>query len=559
MSQRHPNVIYLNPEGQPHPGKPLTIQSPRLHEELGDEDGDLRPLLADYPIDADGLYFGTVAPSDDVPFMWPHQIHQIMKSQCHVIKDSDRSEPLAYPDDSVIDASYPGICAILTTARHHGKASPELLQKQWGIGYETAQKTIEVTTQLVVRHATHPLRQRYQTNLLSLKHKRINEEFHSDTLFSKYESYSKNTCAQVFTTQSGFVVVYPMTSKSRCAKALTTLVQDVGIPNCLFCDNAPEMVGPKTDFRKTTNYYKIKLLTNEPHTPKQNRIAEGTIGHMRQRWLTIQQQKQVSLHLWDFGLVWIAEIMSRTYQAHNRRMGLEVVTSDTCNISEYVDFSFYNWVWFWHTPSSQEPAQPGRWLGVSHRVGTVLCYWVLTRKGSILSRSTVQNVTELEMQVDENKKLFDDMDVEIKRKMDGGAHATEPLPNLLYLEDEPADGPECFNVNGFVPDVDNVDGYDEYIGAELMFDFMGDDAAWGRVIKRAKGENGQPLGARNANPILDTRMYTVQLSDGSHCELSANIIAENLYAQVNEQGHQQLIFREIFGHRTNGDYTNDMF
>jgi hypothetical protein len=113
----------------------------------------------------------------------------------------------------------------------------------------------------------------------------------------------------VFTTQSGFVIMYPM----RCAEALTTLVQDVGIPNSLFCDNAPEMVGHETNFRKTTNYYKIKLLTNEPHTPKQNRIAEGTISHMRWHWLAIQQQKQVSLQLWDFGLVWIAEIMLRTY------------------------------------------------------------------------------------------------------------------------------------------------------------------------------------------------------------------------------------------------------
>jgi hypothetical protein len=162
------------------------------------------------------------------------------------------------------------------------------------------------------------------------------------------------------------------------------------------------------------------------------------------------------------------------------------------------------------------------------------------------------------MHVNKNKKLFDDMDVEIKRKMDSGAHVMELLPNMLYLEDEPADEPNCFDVSGFVPDVDNVDGYDEYIGAELMFDFMGDNVARGRVIKRAKGKDGQPLGTRNANPILDTRMYTVQLSDGSHHELSANIIAENLYAQVNEQGHQQLIFREIIRHRTNEEFTNEM-
>jgi hypothetical protein len=95
-------------------------------------------------------------------------------------------------------------------------------------------------------HAAHLLCQRYQTDLLSLNHKQMNKEFNSDTLFSKSELYSKNTCAQVFTTQSGFIVIYPMTSKASCAEALTSPIQDNGIPNKLFCDNAPEMVGSET-------------------------------------------------------------------------------------------------------------------------------------------------------------------------------------------------------------------------------------------------------------------------------------------------------------------------
>jgi hypothetical protein len=119
------------------------------------------------------------------------------------------------------------------------------------------------------------------------------------------------------------------------------------------------MVSPETNFCKATNYYKIKQATNKPYTPKQNHIAEGTIGHMRQCWLDIWQQNQVSPWLWDFGLVWIVEVMSRTYCYHNRHTGIEVVTCDMCDISEYVYFSFYDQVWFWHNPSSQEPAQPG--------------------------------------------------------------------------------------------------------------------------------------------------------------------------------------------------------
>ena len=41
----------------------------------------------------------------------------------------------------------------------------------------------------------------------------------------------------------------------------------------------------------------------------------------------------------------------------------------------------------------------GRWLGVSHRVGSALCYCILSEKGKVLSRTTVQHLTEKEPRV----------------------------------------------------------------------------------------------------------------------------------------------------------------
>jgi hypothetical protein len=76
------------------------------------------------------------------------------------------------------------------------------------------------------------------------------------------------------------------------------------------------------------------------------------------------------------------------------------------------------------------------------------------------------------MRVEENKKILDDMNIEIKRRIDNRMHATELLPNMVCLEDKPADKPECFYDSGFIPNVDDVDRYDKYIGAELMFDFL---------------------------------------------------------------------------------------
>jgi hypothetical protein len=79
MSQRHPNVIYLNQDGQPHPRDTFAVQSARLHEEYGDGDKDLRPLLVDFPVNTDKRFLGAVGPSDDTTLMWPHQLYQIME------------------------------------------------------------------------------------------------------------------------------------------------------------------------------------------------------------------------------------------------------------------------------------------------------------------------------------------------------------------------------------------------------------------------------------------------------------------------------------------------
>ena len=35
----------------------------------------------------------------------------------------------------------------------------------------------------------------------------------------------------------------------------------------------------------------------------------------------------------------------------------------------------------------------GRWLGVSHRIVILLCYWVLNDIGTVLARTTLQHVT----------------------------------------------------------------------------------------------------------------------------------------------------------------------
>jgi len=92
------------------------------------------------------------------------------------------------------------------------------------------------------------------------------------------------------------------------------------------------------------------------------------------------------------------------------------------------------------------------------------------------------------------------------------------------------------------------EGYDNMINAEIMIP-KGDGTIVGKVIKRAKGEDGNSIGLRNSNPLLDTREYEVLMPDGATVSYTANVIAENLYSQVDSEGRQFLMLEEISDHR----------
>ncbi len=73
-----------------------------------------------------------------------------------------------------------------------------------------------------------------------------------------------------------------------------------------------------------------------------------------------------------------------------------------------------------------------------------------------------------------------------------------------------------------------------------------------RVTKRVRDKEGIPIGTASDSPLLDSRRYEeVGYSDGNMEELIANIIAENLIAQVDEEGRRQLMLDKIIDHRTN--------
>jgi hypothetical protein len=62
-----------------------------------------------------------------------------------------------------------------------------------------------------------------------------------------------------------------------------------------------------------------------------------------------------------------------------------------------------------------------------------------------------------------------------------------------------------------------------------------------------------PSAGQVPNPLLDSRHYEVEFTDGETEILTPDIITENLLAQVDEEGHRQMLIDEIEYHRITDD------
>ena len=105
-----------------------------------------------------------------------------------------------------------------------------------------------------------------------------------------------------------------------------------------------------------------------------------------------------------------------------------------------------------------------------------------------------------------------------------------------------------------INDPDVIEADDEAVGDRYMNMELGlprgPDGTMikAKVKKRTLDEAGNPIGKYHENPLLDSRMYDVEFIDGGVEAVTANIIAENILAQIDEEGHRQLTLDEIVDH-----------
>ena len=84
-----------------------------------------------------------------------------------------------------------------------------------------------------------------------------------------------------------------------------------------------KVVVDDTDFVKHCRRMRIQL--KEKGRYNQNHAAEREIGFLSERWRRRMAKKSVPRRLWDFGLVYEAELLSRLSRARDGRTGYEEV------------------------------------------------------------------------------------------------------------------------------------------------------------------------------------------------------------------------------------------
>jgi hypothetical protein len=445
----------------------------------------------------------------------------------------------------------------------------------WGIGIEKAKLTVEATTQSAVRDVSGPLTRRFKTRNALYRRRRFRGTAYTDTMMSGVKSIRGHVCAQVIVTDFHDITVYPLTSKKEAYVGISQYFVDRGVPSQLHSDNAREMT-TKAEWKKTLwDEGGIKATTTEPYSPFQNN-AEREIRHLQAQALKQLVKAGASLRFWDDCLEYFAEIRSRTARPDDYRLAgrvpREFIESNTVDISEYVQFPWYSVVWYWDQgPNLQKGERLGRLAGIANNVGQAMCFRIIPIQSSkkrarfyYRSRSTVRAPLPEEVATEEFKAEMKKLDESIAMKVGDPATKVEieifEGSFLMYENRGKADfqsaisSPDPIEPEAKVPEVDDAptpEETDEYINVQVLLP-KEEGYQRARITSRKRDAEGELIGKRDNNPLLDTRSYEACFPDGSIVDVAANTVASSLMDNCDEFGNEFRMMRSILDHKTDG-------
>ena len=332
-----------------------------------------------------------------------------------------------------------------------------------------------------------------------------------------------------------------MISRASFPKALKAFFKEEGVPPAIVADGAKEQV--RGESLKLCQQVGCEIRELEQGTPYSNK-AERYVGILKERVLRAMKRSKSPMKLWDFCVEWCAKVLSATAHEHFQLEGMtpkSKLTGQPTDISNLCEFGWYEWVQFRYDNNQfPEPhEQLGRCLGPADHAGKVMSQWVMNRQGNVLPIQTLRKLRHDELHRPSKIKEREDFNASITKR-----HGTSisPPSNKLEIDIEP----DYVSTDGHkepgMPEADDIPDYDRYVNSDVLLPHDGEYMQTARVIKRATDHLGNPMGEFHTNPVMDTRVYEVMFSDGSMHRYSANVIAENMWAEVDEDGyHHQLV------------------
>ena len=457
----------------------------------------------------------------------------------------DSATRLTYPEQMEAGGTH--------ASRSQG-VSPEFLAKIWRIDLKDAQRTLNVTSQLLKRSDDPSLSRNYTTNDRMLRYHRIHQYFFTDTFFATKKAGKTSrgfTCMQLFVTDKGFVHVVPMRSKGEVPQAMKLFAKEIGAPDAFVCDAAREQVS--AEVRSFCHKIGTSLRILEEGTPWANR-AELYIGLLKE---AIRQDMKASgspLAFWDYCAERRARINNLTardlFQLEGRNPHF-TVTGEEGDISNLCQFDWYEWCYYReHTgnfPFDREIL--GRVLGPAKGEGNEMAQWILKSNGNVVPRRTVRPLNVAEKNSPREQKKRDLFDAAIAERW-GNALIPEATKDEVNDDDEwePVEPKFTRDFDDPVDHagraIDQQPAYDKLIHSEVVLP-QGQQLRMAKVSKRTVGPDGRTIGTYDENPLRSTMVYDVEFPDGEVKEYAANVIAENLLSQVDSEGFTLSVFDSI--------------
>ena len=92
---------------------------------------------------------------------------------------------------------------------------------------------------------------------------------------------------------------------------------------------------------------------------------------------------------------------------------------------------------------------------------------------------------------------------------------------------------------------------DTYLNMELALPWDDEGPQFARVTKSLRNNEEISIGTAYDNPLLDSRICEVEYNDGHKASLSANSIAQHIFAQVDDEDNRFVLLDSIADYRTN--------